>query len=154
MKNNDKLNINLSKEKLRYLVIFVILLGVLSYLVNITPRDEFDTSELISSNRTAIDKISREGFSIEIEDNQLVEALLNNMNENSFIESSTRLSDATYILFFSGSRKDNNFNKSYTVSALLNDEGEMLIYDSFAKKEYKGRVSKEIVKKLSNIFKD
>jgi len=114
--------------------------------------DVFDTSEVMISHRTGIEKISREEFPRWIEDREIIEILVNDINKNSFKESKSYLQNPSYILFLEIERKEGNFTKIFHVSANLNHEGEMIIHDKLVGKYYKGKISKETVNKLDTIF--
>lgn len=148
-------------KKINYVLILGLLLGlllsVLFYYSTLSSINFFDASELATSNKVEMIKIgeqgSREGLKVEITNKEMTQALLKEIEGNTFRRTTaSRPSQDDYIIYFQVPRAEDYYTRIVNVSVYLYNDGKIFIYDNFTSKSYKGSVSKEVVKELVTGF--
>lgn len=144
-------------KKINYVLILGLLLGivlsVLFYYSTLSSINFFDTYELAASNKIEMFKVgeqgSREGLKAEITNHEMAQALLKEIEGNTFRRTrASRPSQDEYIIYFQVPRIEDYYTRIVNISAYLYRDGKIFIYDNSTNKTYKGSISQEVVKNL------
>ncbi|ABR48055.1 hypothetical protein Amet_1890 [Alkaliphilus metalliredigens QYMF] len=144
-------------KKITYALSLGLLVANFLYSSNYSPFNQFDTQELVTSDKIELFRLDEEGFiegsKIEITNSGVAEVLLEDISRNRFSKTNDYwISDYPYYLSFRITRQEEHFNRIDKITVYLKSDGEMFITDRLEHKRYIGKISQETVKQLSTVW--